>query len=174
MVPSVSSYSSPKKLLLHASILRHLQLFIGFCILPSNIPYTYCVVCIGMLWDAFAVPASIGPLRRISGKAHEYSDQVTILSLTPTNRSHEIYNIAENIRMEKETKAAFSKLIIQTSKRCLVEPKQQKEAKSKHIQQRKALGHKSNICDETIRKICTKLGTSGNKRKKRNLKSTML
>ncbi|VIP00209.1 Zinc finger, C2H2 type family protein [Brugia malayi] len=109
MVPSVSSYSSPKKLLLHASILRHLQLFIGFCILPSNIPYTYCVVCIGMLWDAFAVPASIGPLRRISGKAHEYSDQ---------------------------------------------------EAKSKHIQQRKALGRKSNICDITIRKICTKLGTS--------------
>ncbi|KAK6100282.1 hypothetical protein QQG55_0005 [Brugia pahangi] len=62
--------------------------------------------------------------------------------------------------MEKETKAAFSKLIIQTIKRCLIEPKQQKEAKSKYIQQRKALGRKSNICDETIRKICTKLEIS--------------
>ncbi|VIO95123.1 Uncharacterized protein BM_BM17588 [Brugia malayi] len=47
-----------------------------------------------IIWDAFAVLAPIGPLRRISGKAHEYSDQ---------------------------------------------------EAKSKHIQQRKALGHKTSV-----------------------------
>uniref|UniRef100_A8PM37 Presenilin spe-4, putative n=2 Tax=Brugia TaxID=6278 RepID=A8PM37_BRUMA len=82
--------------------------------------------------------------------------------------------------MEKETKAAFSKLIIQTINRRLVEPKQQKvrrshktssttrldsEAESEHIRQRKALGRKSNICNERIWKICTKFGTSDEQKK---------
>uniref|UniRef100_A0A5S6P7X6 Presenilin spe-4, putative n=1 Tax=Brugia malayi TaxID=6279 RepID=A0A5S6P7X6_BRUMA len=126
----------------------------------------FVLVCI-IIWDAFAVLAPIGPLRRISEKAHEYSDQV-LRSLMFT---------AEDRNDERREEIAIN--------RCLVEPKQQKvrrshktssnkEAKSKHIQQRKALGRKSNICDETIRKICTKLGTTENKRKKRNLKSTML
>ncbi|VDN83799.1 unnamed protein product [Brugia pahangi] len=163
--------------------------------------------------DAFAVLAPIGPLRRISEKDHEYSDQklickalfqqqfettacslqvlrflmftaedrndeqreeiqiITILSLTPTNRLHEIYNITENIRHGKRNKSSIFKANCSDNQQMSCRAKttkseekpkisSNKEAKSKHIQQRKALGRKSNICDETIRKICTKLGTS--------------
>ncbi|KAK6114302.1 Presenilin family protein [Brugia pahangi] len=73
------------------------------------------------LANAFAVLAPIGPLRRISEKDHEYSDQVLrFLMFTAEDRNDE--------------------------------QREEIEAKSKHIQQRKALGRK----------------------KKRNLKSTML
>ncbi|VDN83168.1 unnamed protein product [Brugia pahangi] len=121
----------------------------------------FVLVCI-IIWDAFAVLAPIGPLRRISEKAHEYSDQVLrFLMFTAEDRNDE--------RREE--------IIIN---RCLVEPKQQKvrrnhktssttrlhsEAESEHIRQRKALGRKSNICDERIRKICTKLGTFDEQKK---------
>ncbi|VIO95396.1 Presenilin spe-4, putative [Brugia malayi] len=125
----------------------------------------FVLVCI-IIWDAFAVLAPIGPLRRISEKAHEYSDQV---SKAITSQLLDIISIATT---------AFSLQVLRslmfTAEDRNDERREEIEAKSKHIQQRKALGRKSNICDETIRKICTKLGTTENKRKKRNLKSTML
>uniref|UniRef100_A0AAF5PT07 Presenilin n=2 Tax=Wuchereria bancrofti TaxID=6293 RepID=A0AAF5PT07_WUCBA len=124
----------------------------------------FVLVCI-IIWDAFAVLAPIGPLRRISEKAHEYSDQVLrFLIFTAEDRNDER---REEIVINK----------------CLVESKQQKvrgshetsfttkldsEAKSERIRQRKVLGRKSNIHDETVQKICAKLETFDEQKKETN------
>ncbi|KAM3716210.1 Presenilin spe-4 [Dirofilaria immitis] len=48
----------------------------------------FVLVCI-IIWDAFAVLAPIGPLRRINEKAHEYSDQVLrFLMFTAEDRNN--------------------------------------------------------------------------------------
>ncbi|VDM96901.1 unnamed protein product [Thelazia callipaeda] len=63
----------------------------------------FVLVCI-IIWDAFAVLAPFGPLRRINEKAHEYSDQVLrFLMFTAQDRSDSLQDetIDENIRLRK-------------------------------------------------------------------------
>uniref|UniRef100_A8PB37 Uncharacterized protein n=1 Tax=Brugia malayi TaxID=6279 RepID=A8PB37_BRUMA len=162
------SNETPQRMFFTVITLSDKDLFkaIGFQTAPPILT-TLTVITYGTI-DAFAVLAPIGPLRRISGKAHEYSDQV---SKAITSQLLDIISIKNCDNCLLLTVLRF---LMFTAEDRNDERREEIEAKSKHIQQRKALGHKSNICDETIRKICTKLGTSENKRKKRNLKSTML
>nr|CDP99280.1 Bm10718, isoform b [Brugia malayi] len=132
------SNETPQRMFFTVIALSDKDLFkaIGFQTAPPILT-TLTVITYGTI-DAFAVLAPIGPLRRISEKAHEYSDQV-LRSLMFT---------AEDRNDERREEIAIN--------RCLVEPKQQKvrrshktssnkEAKSKHIQQRKALGRKTSV-----------------------------
>nr|CDP99279.1 Bm10718, isoform a [Brugia malayi] len=108
------SNETPQRMFFTVIALSDKDLFkaIGFQTAPPILT-TLTVITYGTI-DAFAVLAPIGPLRRISEKAHEYSDQVLrSLMFTAEDRNDE--------------------------------RREEIEAKSKHIQQRKALGRKTSV-----------------------------
>ncbi|VBB25746.1 unnamed protein product [Acanthocheilonema viteae] len=115
----------------------------------------FVLVCI-IIWDAFAVLAPVGPLRRINEKAHEYSDQVLrFLMFTAEDRNNEPHEGTTVNKCIVESKQQKPKASREKSSITKLDP----EAEEECIQRRKAPCSKNDVEAEIVGKISANFGT---------------
>ncbi|CAG9536465.1 unnamed protein product [Cercopithifilaria johnstoni] len=121
----------------------------------------FVLVCI-IVWDAFAVLAPIGPLRRINEKAHEYSDQVLrFLMFTAEDTNDEpceeiaLHKCINELKQQKAKESHNKKPFV---------TKLNSEATHKCIRRRKTACSKNDIPVEIVQKICAKFKITNDRR----------
>uniref|UniRef100_A0A8R1TMJ6 Presenilin n=2 Tax=Onchocerca TaxID=6281 RepID=A0A8R1TMJ6_ONCVO len=121
----------------------------------------FVLVCI-IIWDAFAVLAPVGPLRRINEKAHEYSDQVLrFLMFTAEDRydaPHDEIVIKKYAAKLKQNKLSGNHGINSITKLDLLQ-----ETEDECIRRRKTLYSKNDTKAEIVR-ICAKFRACNEKK----------